>query len=70
MSLENRTPATLLKAGFLALTAIAVRLEQPANAPLPMVVTLAGIVTLVNCVSKNALSPMEVTLPGIVTLVS
>jgi hypothetical protein len=36
ISLENRTPSTLLKAGFRTSTAIAVRLEQAANAASPM----------------------------------
>jgi hypothetical protein len=48
MSLENRTPSALLKAGFSTSTAIDVRLGQPENAPLPIKVTLAGSVTLVN----------------------
>ena len=43
---------------------------QPPNAPSPMLVTLAGMVTLVSPVQlSNASFPMLVTLPGIVTLV-
>jgi hypothetical protein len=40
---------------------------QPANAPSPMLVTLSGIVMLVNLLQlENALPPMLVTLLGIV----
>jgi hypothetical protein len=48
---------------------IIVRLQQPANGPTPILVTLYGIVTLVRLVqSQNADPPMLVTLLGIVTL--
>ncbi len=42
----NRTPSMLLYAGLSVSTVIAVRREQNANALSPMLVTLAGIVTL------------------------
>jgi hypothetical protein len=37
------------------------------NAPFPMLVTLAGMVTEVRAVDANARSPMLVTLAGMVT---
>ena len=37
------------------------------NAALPMLVTLPGIVTLVNLVAQNAPPPILTTLSGIVT---
>ena len=49
---------------------ISVRAEQSLKAPLPMLVTLFGIVTLVRLVQPlNELASMLVTLFGMVTLV-
>ena len=56
---------------FPTLTTIEARLEQAEKAPLPMLVTLLGIVTDVRPEQpQKALSPMLLTLSGIVTDVS
>jgi hypothetical protein len=43
---------------------------QTANAHLPIVVTLLGMITFVKLVRWNAYSPIVVTLLGMVTLVN
>jgi hypothetical protein len=55
---------------FAEFTLIDVMLKQPANAMLPMLVTLLGIEIAVRLSQyKNASTPMLVTPVGIVTLV-
>ena len=55
----------VMLAGIVMLT----KFLQFTNAPIPILVTLLPIVTLVSPQPMNALSPMPVTLLGIVTLV-
>ena len=52
--LLNKTPSTPLYAELSASTVIAVRFVQKPNGPFPMVVTLAGMVTLVKLQFTNA----------------
>ena len=66
----NTLEFSLKSAHSLALKYTLVRLLQPENASLPMLVTLSGMVTLVRPVQpENARTPILVTLSGIVILV-
>ena len=56
--------------GFVGATEMSVKRSHPPSAPIPMLVTLEGIVTPFRPLQKkNARFPMLVTLEGIVTLV-
>ena len=62
----KRTPSTLLYFVFDASTVIEARFSQAAKASAPIVVTLAGIVTLVSPEQLNAFSLIVVTVAGTV----
>ena len=65
----SSTPRTLL-VSVEPLSRYTVKLLHSSNTPLPMLVTLSGIVTLLKPLHhSNADSPMLVTLSGIVMLV-